>query len=106
MKTERAWSPVEAVGIDLLELHELVVAHQETEDVGGIEEIFHAVLLLAARQPGGGGDGELDALVGAQDMVYDGALARTGGRGEDQYFVAHPFKWFCNHTKISIFHET
>ena len=101
-RLERA---VEAVGIDFLELDELVVPHQEAEDVGGVEEVFHAVLLFAARRPGSGRDGELDALVAAQDMVHDGAFARSGGRGENQYFVHGPIalKMLQNYEKNAKF---
>ena len=102
VRLERA---VEAVGIDFLELDELVVPHQEAEDVGGVEEVFHPVLLLAARRPGSGRNGELDSRMAAQDVVYDGAFARPGGRGEDQYLVHGPIalKMLQNYEKNAKF---
>ena len=61
---------VELVGIDFFVLDEVAVVYLLAKLVGCVEMVFLAILLVASRKAGGGGDGEVDAELVTASVVH------------------------------------
>ena len=73
---------VEAAGVHLFVLEELVVRYLPAELVGREEEVLHAVPFVASGRAAGGADAEGQPELGVllHQVLYDGAFA-TARRG-------------------------
>ena len=79
---------IEAVGIDLLVLDEVVGGDVLAELLGCHEKVLHTVALLTARRTRGGGDREEEVqLLAGHEAADDSALAAAAGGTEDNDFT-------------------